>query len=233
MPNFEDLGAAPESHLYDKDNPHDVTIEQIGAAPGSYVTQTLEPATESEFEQLLSSIITSMDDGTALFVKVKPTSGDIFGGHTCLCQIFKHTDGYASVSVTSYGNPGNRLWEKSKYDNVWNPIEWVNPPMVVGTEYRTTERYTNKAVYTKLIWFGTLPNAGEKSVEHGGNYAINPIRVTGWCPAVSGVQDTMAIPYKTGWHDISISATSSVVCIVSKEDASAMSAYAQIWYTKQ
>lgn len=30
------------------------------------------------------------------------------------------------------------------------PWEWVNPPMVVGVEYRTTERYLSKPVYKKL-----------------------------------------------------------------------------------
>lgn len=30
-------------------------------------------------------------------------------------------------------------------------VEWINPPMVVGTEYRTTERWNGKVKYKKLI----------------------------------------------------------------------------------
>lgn len=32
----------------------------------------------------------------------------------------------------------------------WSEWEWVNPPMITGTEYRTTERYQNAAVYKKI-----------------------------------------------------------------------------------
>lgn len=38
--------------------------------------------------------------------------------------------------------------------------EWVNPPMVPGVEYRTTERWNGKAVYTKMINCGQLPSVG-------------------------------------------------------------------------
>lgn len=35
------------------------------------------------------------------------------------------------------------------YENTWQPWEWVNPPMMLGKEYRTTERYLGKPVYVK------------------------------------------------------------------------------------
>ena len=39
-------------------------------------------------------------------------------------------------------------------------VEWVNPPMNLGTEYRTTERYLGEPVYVKLVDCGTLPAQG-------------------------------------------------------------------------
>ena len=42
--------------------------------------------------------------------------------------------------------------------------EWINPPMVAGTEYRTTERWNGKPVYTQLVNFGALPDNTTKSV---------------------------------------------------------------------
>lgn len=38
--------------------------------------------------------------------------------------------------------------------------EWENPPMVLGTEYRTTKRHQGKTVFTKAVSLGALPNAG-------------------------------------------------------------------------
>lgn len=37
--------------------------------------------------------------------------------------------------------------------NTWGEWEWVNPPMVIGVEYRTTERWNGKPVYRKLVSF--------------------------------------------------------------------------------
>lgn len=50
---------------------------------------------------------------------------------------------------------------------VWGEWEYVNPPMLPGVEYRTTERWNGKVVYTKLINFGALPNATIKTVKIG------------------------------------------------------------------
>ena len=55
--------------------------------------------------------------------------------------------------------------------DIWNPWEWINPPMLLGVEYRTTERYLGKPVYCKLVNFGALPNKTSKSVEFSSDAA--------------------------------------------------------------
>lgn len=56
--------------------------------------------------------------------------------------------------------------------------EYVNPPMQLGIEYRTTERYLSKPVYAKLIDCGNLPAPGStKNVSHGVSGCL-PIMVT-------------------------------------------------------
>ena len=37
-------------------------------------------------------------------------------------------------------------------------MEWLNPPMVLGTEYRTTERIGGSPVYKKLAKLGSMPS---------------------------------------------------------------------------
>ena len=49
----------------------------------------------------------------------------------------------------------------------WSEWEYENPPLVPGTEYRTTRRYNGKAIYTKAVDFGALPNATSKTVSCG------------------------------------------------------------------
>lgn len=46
----------------------------------------------------------------------------------------------------------------------WSEWVWIDPPMELGKEYRTWERWNGKAVYTQLIDFGFLPNNSSKSI---------------------------------------------------------------------
>lgn len=111
-------------------------------------------------------------------------------------------------------------------DTAWLPWEWVNPPMVVGTEYRTTERYLGKPVYVKLIDFGAGANNAEKSVEHGASNAI-VIDYGGY--AKSSSTTALSVPWKT--HS-TLSASDTVIVMTSNADYSGYSVYVWIKYYK-
>ena len=49
----------------------------------------------------------------------------------------------------------------------WDGWECPDPPMQVGVEYRTTERRTDRPVYTKLVEVGQFPNSSTKTVSTG------------------------------------------------------------------
>lgn len=55
-------------------------------------------------------------------------------------------------------------------DGTWNPLEWVNPPMILGTEYRTTERYLGKPVYVKAVDCGEITDG--KEIDTGISWAL-------------------------------------------------------------
>lgn len=57
-----------------------------------------------------------------------------------------------SAARVSYGDDSAGLQ--------WGPWEYVNPPMDLGIEYRTTERYLGKPVYVQLMDWGHAPAQG-------------------------------------------------------------------------
>ena len=65
------------------------------------------------------------------------------------------------------------------YRTVDGAVEWINPPMILGVEYRTTERWNGEPVYTMAINFGALPNSGTRSVESVVNADAEDIRIDG------------------------------------------------------
>lgn len=71
-------------------------------------------------------------------------------------------DAYTLINVNRYLHCRRLVYVSTATQN--NPWEWVNPPMHLGVEYRTTDRYLDKPVYVQAVNFGTLPNANTKSV---------------------------------------------------------------------
>lgn len=55
---------------------------------------------------------------------------------------------------------------KTKFGGTWQALEWINPPLSYGVEYRTTERHIGKPVYVKCVNYGYIA-AGTLTAAHG------------------------------------------------------------------
>ena len=107
----------------------------------------------------------------------------------------------------------------------WGEWEWVNPPMITGNEYRTTERRHGKVIYTKTMDTGNLPNATSMVVPHYCS-VIQMIR----CCGTTNLGTT--IPYR--WNDtyLTVSADRTSIHICTNADFSTQTSTIQLWYTK-
>ena len=176
MPTAEEVGATPASHASNTSNPHNVTASQVGAVP---TTRTVNG-------KALSANITLGygDVGAAPLIPIGTYSGDlnsldiqvnsiawIKAGGCTNCP----TGNYAILET--WGSPGNgariqRITtitgpaaQRVLYNgSTWTEWEWDSPPMTVGVEYRTIERWNTNPIYAKIINCGTLVD-GRKLVE--------------------------------------------------------------------
>lgn len=105
-------------------------------------------------------------------------------------------------------------------------IEWINPPMVLATEYRTTERYNGKPVYTKAISFGSLPNASVSAVAH------NAANVENILSCVGTLSNGSSLPYAGENYNMYCQSNKTKISIVTTSDASSFTAVVTIKYTK-
>lgn len=120
------------------------------------------------------------------------------------------------------------------YRTVNGAVEWVNPPMVPGVEYRTTERYNNLPVYTAIIDGGAIPSTNsQKFVKH--NKAANQIvrydiSTNAYGTAVPGFSFSGSVS-----QDVSIyggANQNGVFLAVKSLNWTQFKWWAQIWYTK-
>ena len=136
----------------------EILITLANKAPGGYGLGAIwNQAPENDANQI---------PGTGWFVAHQNTPNS---GWWIIQEI---TDGtavryqYAFNKEYNSGVPGTIVCLRSKQQNKdWFPWEWINPPMDLNTEYRTTERYMGRSVYKKLVALGEAPSTkGTKEI---------------------------------------------------------------------
>lgn len=127
-----------------------------------------------KFKATTSGTISEINvNGAACSVKCgEESSMDLIAG----CWYTFIIDGDIVNFNASGGSGGGGFKESAEYPGclcreVDGVTEWLNPPMVVGTEYRTIERSKGNVVYAKAINFGTLPDRDKKTVSTGISYS--------------------------------------------------------------
>ena len=142
------------------------------------------------------------------------------------------TQEYYVEPHTGIGVYAIKLVRQKNNTGAWTEWEWVNPPMAVGIEYRTTERFEGKPVYAKLVDFGTLPNATYKTVSLG---TTNGQKIV-YCHAVTSTG--AALPYTdtsstaAGWMMRVKNANASAVTIETTGNYSTLTVCVFVKYTK-
>lgn len=114
-------------------------------------------------------------------------------------------------------------------NNSFSPWEWVNPPMQLGVEYRTTERYLGKPVYVKVVDCGLLSD--DKKVAHG-------ISNMGTCLSFMGARAGGPLPqiYNHSLNDVWTSYVSAVnetnISLACGSSSAGANCYVTLKYTK-
>lgn len=149
-------------------------IEQgiANSAPGGFgwgdsLRNVLASDTEDTYETYcgkLDALLADMPDGTSqlIYTRGPASTGQYSGAGNIVAVLSKLLGTSASLIGISPEPRGttNGLWRMLKDNGVWRPVEWSNPPMELGVEYRTTERYLGKPVYVKVVDCGTIPAQG-------------------------------------------------------------------------
>ena len=117
----------------------------------------------------------------------------------------------------------------------FGPWEWVDPPMRLGVEYRTTERYLGKPVYAQLFSVGAC-SAGSEVNLYKGVGTLNTDKVVSYCGYAADralsyfVKDTtynimLAVQKVEGTYDLAIG-------LVTGTSVSFTESYVIVKYTK-
>ena len=162
---------ALNNHTAAKGNPHGATAEQVGARPDNWL-----PSLED-----IGAAPSGYGLGKTQLIDVEDIDNTTAPGWYHIASnmtIATVSANYWHMEVSAYADGSSHCVQKiypiqptlghieivrRKYSGTWEEWEHTNPPMVLGVEYRTTERHKGKAVYAAKILVGTLGNAGTVS----------------------------------------------------------------------
>ena len=142
---------------------------------GDAIQEIATTSAEESYETYcakVDAVLDAMPDKTAKLVRAYPPA--VYGNAgTTISLLYKSDANYAVLSNIGSADAVLCGWrmiklKKSSSDpSAWQPFEWEHPPMQLGVEYRTTERYNSKPVYKKAVNTGALSAGTSKSVAHG------------------------------------------------------------------
>jgi hypothetical protein len=150
-----------------------------------------------------------------------------------------HSMQYGCMDVKRRGNYITQIVHYDYYEvkrfshdggDTWGEWEWENPPMEVGVEYLTTERWQGKPVYRRLVTFKlTEATSGEILVPHGISNFGGLVRQS------AVLQDKFPLPYMYGGNTAWVSTVNDTNIIVSNTGLEWDSSYTwnfDLYYTK-
>lgn len=228
-----------EDHVKDRNNPHGVTAEQTGARPDTWTPTVAEiGAAPAGFG--LNNDFKTVNNTAALdscftcgWVRFIGTSNDqLMDCRQAIVRVdsFTNSVGGEILFQTAYifNSVVQNVIRRICYNRVWQPWEWYDPPMEVGKEYRTTERYNGKPVYSMAIDCGAMPNSTAKAVA----YAPPSGRVGGVVYCVGHTSQGDLLPYVTASSQYYISGSMEYITLVTNRDKTATTAIATVKYWK-
>ena len=223
-----------DAHTANNTNPHGVTAAQVGAAPDGFGLGTdsyIKSRTSCTTKEQVDAI-----DGNGFFAYCN-TSDPLVAGEADTSYVYGIQSQYSlrhlkQNAVCVYNGD---VVERIKVDGAWRNWEYTRPMCYVGKEYRLSERYVGKAVYTKLINCGqvasglktvTISLGATNLIRYSAQYCGDDgkLRLIPWLDPAS---------YPTHFIDIGVQGTNVYInagTAYGNTDIGTL--YLQVWYTK-
>lgn len=204
------------------------------------VCESFSAYTDNEIDKAINTVWETMGNDSIRFISIYIGTADLsLPGGVWFIQINKQTADFGSINAISHGNYGVRKMSRSKYAS-WQPWEYENPPMYSAVEYRTTERWQGKPIYTKLVEYTANSNIGSSNSSFGFSVSFstpNFKNLIRYCGTIEGAGRAIPCFYNPeeggGYIGINFMNHQGVAVEMNKVTLTAgTKVVIQVWYTK-
>jgi hypothetical protein len=176
-----------------------------------------------------STVITNPDTITKSgFYKAVCTFSEYYKDITAWVEMIASSENYATQHAYFDMHEGVKL-TRYKIAGVWQPWEWNNPPMDIGIEFRTTERWNGKVVYTQAFNAGAMVNSSYAS------YPVNNLKyiIRGSAMLSNGTCLPFDVHGPSGSNFATVYFAQYEMWMHCGSSQTGKTVYAQIWYIKE
>lgn len=196
-----------------------VGVALEGKAPAGYGLGTIQPIEWSDIDNITAN------GWYSAIVNGEITPG--LSAFMAWIRVDALNADYACQTLYATGNTA--ILKRYKQGGTWSEWECLNPPMLPGVEYRTTERNEGKAVYATRVAVGTLVANGEVQIPIRAGNTLSILRF-------SGQFGNHAMPNATYgvWVDVQVVNASTILIHMHTAEPALVGSpvYVSIWYTK-
>ena len=227
LPVWQEMQTNLARHNADAENPHCVTFTQTGAAPAGF---GLGENGGKSFDDFNSKQLK-----TGFYQAVTTVAAGAANGPLDSVARFQYG------TMLAEGRSGWLIHQKATYKEyvarrytpdgckTWSEWEYENPPMLVGKEYRTTERWNGQPVYTKLIDCGGVVDS--KYVEFDADAQVIRFGAVVVRVASDGTEFIITMLPHTEFH-VHVDNSLHQIFIYNQLYYDGYKFYVQIWYLK-
>lgn len=139
------------------------TIAEIGAAPAGYGLGANGATAAKAYTEVGKVLADALDTTGIYWFSDNEYANRIGNSDRGILVHYQHSL-YATVAAEQFfyptynSNSGHLERKKLTGTDYWQPWDWVDPPMSVDVEYRTTERWYGRPVFIQLVDCGFGPN---------------------------------------------------------------------------
>lgn len=247
LPSAADVGAVPTTRkVNDKELSADITLTaaDVGARDANWLPTIGDiDAAPAGYGLGLAKLLTSADDINTIKANgwyhwngnSKPKNIPTLSStnYMSCMRVWTNDGGVCCQEIMDMSDSSNRglKIQRTIYGSKAYDWEWVNPPMQLGIEYRTTERYNGKPVYTKIVNLGALP------AKNSNIHVATGITATKIIRAALQMSDGSLIPYGYNREIISFGVSTATINVYTADNEYAEYAdktgTAQLWYIKE
>ena len=219
-------GFATKDDLKVVDDKIPTTPEQIGARPNTWMpTASDVGAAPAEYGLGGKAPYKLYNDATECgFYNFWIETSDGYKGYATFETI--SSDQYP-LTVQKFTRSDAVNMQRVGLNGAWGEWEFVNPPMIPGVEYRTTERWNGRVVYAKCVDCGNLVPGSATAVYP--NIGM-PIR---WSGRTESGTALPFVPYVNDRStDITIGVQPGTIFISAGSAREAEKVYVSVWYVQ-